>query len=174
MIGKRALKIVIVGNSGSGKTWLANRLAARSRSSVIHLDQIFWQPDGFNRKRSPMEIEQLIDASKKSESWIVEGVFGELAAKYLDEAELLIWLDIDWQTCNARLQARGSESKRHMNREQSDKGLRDLIEWASHYYDRSDGRSWMGHQELFSSFRGDRMRLTAEDEVEEFVARLET
>ncbi|MBM4263487.1 MAG: AAA family ATPase [Deltaproteobacteria bacterium] len=130
------IRAAIIGNSGSGKTWLANRLAAVKQSPVIHLDEIFWQPGGFNRKRTPVEIEQRIAASKQPASWIVEGVFGELAAMYLDETEVLIWLDIDWQTCKARLEARGSESKRHMNREQSEKGLRDLIEWASHYYDR--------------------------------------
>lgn len=166
------MRAVIIGNGGSGKTWLVNRLAARNHASVIHLDEIFWQPGGFDRKRSPMEIAELIEASKDAESWIVEGVFGELAAKYLDAAQMLIWLDIDWPICEARLQTRGSESKRHMNREQSEKGLRDLIERAPHYYDRNDGRSWTGHQALFDGFRGDRIRLTSQDEVEELLAHL--
>lgn len=167
------MKTVILGNSGSGKTWLANRLAL-DNISIIHLDEIFWQPGGFNRKRSPMEVAELIATSKQSASWIVEGVFGELAAAYLDEAELMIWLDIDWQTCKTRLQARGSESKRHMDREQSEQGLRDLIEWASHYYDRNDSRSRSGHQALFEGFRGDRSRFASQDEVDEFVREFES
>lgn len=168
------MKTVIIGNSGSGKTWLANRLAEGTDATVIHLDEFFWQPGSFDRKRTPMEVEQLITTSKRSPSWIVEGVFGELAARYLDDAELLILLDLDWPTCKARLQARGSESKRHLGREQSEKGLRDLIDWASHYYDRSDGRSWSGHQALFNTFRGDRICLTTQEKVEEFVAHLAT
>lgn len=163
------MKTIILGNSGSGKTWLANRLAKQTNATVIHLDEFFWQPGGFDRKRSPMEVEELIAASKRSASWIVEGVFGELAARYLDDAELLIWLDIDWALCRERLQARGSESKRHMDREQSEQGFRDLLEWASHYYDRSDGRSWTGHKSLFDGFRGDQLRLSTQDEVEEFM-----
>lgn len=163
------MKAIIIGNSGSGKTRLANRLAEGSDASVIHLDEIFWQPGGFDRKRSPVEVEESIEASKQSASWVVEGVFGELAARYLDEAELLIWLDIEWSLCRERLQARGSESKRHIGREQSEKGLRDLIEWASHYYDRNDARSRSGHQVLFDGFRGDRLQLKSAEAVREFV-----
>lgn len=163
------MKAIIIGNSGSGKTWLANRLAEGANATIIHLDEFFWQPGGFDRKRSPMEVEELIVTSKQSASWIAEGVFGELAARYLDEAELLIWLDIDWAICRERLQARGSESKRHMGREQSEKGSRDLIEWASRYDDRDDARSWRGHQILFDGFRGDRLQLKSPDAVREFL-----
>ena len=168
------MKAIIVGNSGSGKTWLASRLAESTNAAVIHLDEFFWQPGGFDRKRSPMEVEELIATTKQSASWIVEGVFGELAARYLDDAGVLIWLDIDWSLCRERLQARGSESKRHIGREQSEKGLRDLIEWASHYYDRTDGRSWSGHRALFDGFRGDRLSLKSQEEVLEFVHSLQT
>lgn len=168
------MRAIILGNSGSGKIWLADRLAEHMTATVIHLDEFFWQPGGFSRKRSPIEVEELIAASKQSASWIVEGVFGELAARYLGDAGMLIWIDIDWATCRERLLARASESKRHMSREQSEKGLRDLIEWASLYYDRTDGRSWSGHKALFDGFRGDRLSLKSPEDVLEFVHSLQT
>jgi deoxyadenosine/deoxycytidine kinase len=83
-----------------------------------------------------------------------EGVFGELAQKLFDRAQCLIWLDIDWQTCRARLLKRGSESKKHMGREESEEGLRRLVEWAAQYYERTNARSYEGHKKLMMSFPG--------------------
>jgi adenylate kinase family enzyme len=144
VIGLVQMKLIIIGNSGSGKSWLTTRLAATTKTLVVHLDEIFWEPGGFNQKRSSEELDRLITETKQGTSWIVEGVFGELTERYFDEAELFIWFDIDWEICRARLLARGSESKRHLGRVQSEKGLGELIEWASKYYDRDDSRSFAG------------------------------
>jgi ATP-dependent protease Clp ATPase subunit len=38
------MKTVIVGNSGSGKTWLAAKLAATTEVPVVHLDELFESP----------------------------------------------------------------------------------------------------------------------------------
>ena len=130
------MKIIIIGNSGSGKTWLATRLAVAISAPVVHLDDLFWEPGGFDKKRSREEVDHLIRQSKEGTSWVVEGVFGDLAELYCDVADLLVWLDIDWLICKTRLEERGSESKMHLDREQSEEGLRKLVEWAFHYYDR--------------------------------------
>jgi hypothetical protein len=117
------------------------------------------------RKGDQGEVARLLEESKRTASWVVEGVFGELAERYFAEAELLIWLDIDWKTCKSRLLARGSESKRHLGREQSEEGLKRLVDWASHYYDRGDLRSFVGHQSLMEKFPGKTLHLTSEEQV---------
>ena len=163
------MKTIILGNSGSGKTWLAKRLSNIFGAPVVHLDDFFWEPGGFDNQRSPEEVTLLIQRSQEKQSWIVEGVFGDLAEHYLDVAELLVWLDLDWEICRARLERRGSESKRHQKREQSQEGLRKLLEWASLYYQRRDRRSHSGHQRLFEEFAATKVRLTSEREVNEFL-----
>ncbi len=75
------MKIVIIGNSGSGKTWLAERLGNILSAPVVHLDDLFWEPGGFDKKRNIEHIELLIQQSKNEAAWIAEGVFGELMCK---------------------------------------------------------------------------------------------
>jgi adenylate kinase family enzyme len=157
------MRAVIIGNSGSGKTWLACRLATSGAASIIHLDHLFWEPGRFDRKRSTAEVQSLIEESKRTASWVVEGVFGDLAEHYLTDSDTLIWLDLEWSICRARLERRGSESKAHMNREQSEVGLSRLIEWASNYYTRTGKCSRHGHQQMFNAFSGRRVHVLSEE-----------
>jgi adenylate kinase family enzyme len=164
------MKTVIVGNSGSGKTWLAAKLAATTEVPVVHLDELFWQPGGFDQKKKPTETASLIESARRDSGWVVEGVFGELAAEFLVDADVLVWLDLDWAICEARLLARGSESKAHMARTQSEAGLVKLLDWASTYRSRDDARSFSGHFALFKAFDGPKARLWSEGDVDALLA----
>lgn len=148
------MKTAILGNSGSGKTWLANALAAATAVQAIHLDSIFWRPGGFDEKRPQVEATRLTEEAAKSKTWIVEGVFGDLLMPFLSNADVLIWLDPGWEVCEARLRRRGSESKAHRERIQSDQGFAKLSAWASTYDTRSDSMSRAAHSRIFNSFNG--------------------
>ena len=163
------MRIVIIGNSGSGKTWLANNLSSIYLAPIVHFDEIFWKPGGFDQKREPSEVLSLIDESKKTPSWVAEGVFGKIAEHYIENTDTFIWLDMPLGTCVERLKIRGSESKKHMNRVQSEQGLKELIEWASHYHDRKNLNSYSGHRKLFSNFSKKKFRLCNENDVSEFL-----
>ncbi|MEH8177165.1 hypothetical protein Q7I17_18155 [Aeromonas veronii] len=89
-------RILIIGNSGSGKSWLAARLAEGLTIREVNLDTIVWQPGGFNKKRPQHEIDHAIQTLFQEPSWVVEGVFGALAEQLLDAADTLLFLDLDW------------------------------------------------------------------------------
>jgi adenylate kinase family enzyme len=73
------MKAIIIGNAGSGKTWLAKRLAEGIDTPTVHLDEFFWELGWFDVKRAQEEVDRLIEESKRTAAWVVEGVFGELA-----------------------------------------------------------------------------------------------
>lgn len=160
---------VVIGNSGSGKTWLAKRLAAKAGSSVTHLDDVFWLPGGFDERRDPLEVSGLVDAKRVETLWIVEGVYGNLASQFLPSVPTLVWVDLPWHVCKQRLELRGSESKAHMGGGQSDLGLQELLGWAEAYGSRPGSSSEAAHRALFEAFEGQRFRLRSAAEVGEFL-----
>jgi len=164
------MRTVIVGNSGSGKTWLSQRLVNEELTPAISLDDIFWEPGGFDLKRPAADVALLIDKHLRHPGWVVEGVFGDLAERFLEASDELVWLDVPWSVCQARLLQRGSESKRHMKREQSAAGLDRLLSWAEDYYTRDGLCSHKGHKGLFSKFSRQKHRLTTEQDVAGYLA----
>ena len=159
------MRTVIIGNSGSGKTWLSRQLVNELLVSAISLDDIFWEPGGFDLRRPAADVASLIGEHLRQPGWVVEGVFGDLAEPFLEASDELVWLDVPWSVCQARLLERGSESKRHMNREQSAAGLDKLLSWAEHYYKRDGPCSRAGHKVLFSKFSSQKHCLSTEQDV---------
>lgn len=166
-------RVVIIGNGGSGKSYLARRLGSKFRIPVVHLDSIFWLPGGFNEKRSAPEIDQMIEDHRSRSEWIVEGVFGELAGRFLDLADLVIWLDLPWSVCEASLRARGSESSKQRDSIEAEESFRKLIVWSSEYWTRTNGRSHLGHKALFEGFARTKFRFEKRSDVDAFIEETE-
>jgi adenylate kinase family enzyme len=162
-------RIVIIGNSGSGKSYLAKSLSTIYPTPIIHLDQLFWMPGGFNEKRSVDEIKSEIERKRKEDSWIVEGVFGELAEIFLSRAQSLVFLDMDWTVCRAGLLVRGSESSKQLEAAKAEENFKKLLLWAEQYWTRTNLCSRSGHLRLFSNFAGQKYRFTCRSEVDNFL-----
>ena len=162
-------KILIIGNSGSGKSWLSDLLSRKLQLQEVNLDSIVWEPGGYNRKRSPRAIENEIVSLRSQHSWVVEGVFGALAEQLIPSADTLLFLDLERSVCESSLHARGSESSKQLDVEQAEKNFRELLKWASEYTVRESKSSRQFHQQLFSDFQGNKVRFTTRSQVNAFV-----
>lgn len=165
-------RIVIIGNSGSGKTHLGRRLSHHFDYSLIHLDSLFWEPGGFNLKRPEEIVYAEIARLCQTKTWIVEGVFGELAAEFCAHADYLIWLDQDWEACSQSLLQRGSESSKQLDKQSAEENFKKLLKWASEYWQREKPSSYYGHQLLFEQFSGEKICLQSRRSVNDFTASL--
>lgn len=174
--------ILIIGNSGSGKSWLASRLARVTQTPVVHLDTLVWEPGSYTAQRSEVRIDHEISLLAKTSPWIIEGVFGALAEQLLPSADTLVFLDVDWPMCHQALLSRGvknamegiteksTESETPQQAAAAEKSFQTLVQWASEYYTRQSKSSLYFHQQLFESFEGDKQRLTQRDQVARFLA----
>ena len=164
------MRTVIIGNSGSGKTWLAKCLAEKTGGLLVHLDDVFWLPGGFDQQRDRADVSLLIDNRCAEPEWVVEGVYADLASRFMPCALNLVWLDLPWVTCKQRLERRGSESKAHMNREQSAQGLLELIVWAEAYWSRQGSSGYSAHLALYEAFLGQRSRICSELDAQHYLS----
>ncbi|HIF9210669.1 TPA: AAA family ATPase [Photobacterium damselae] len=163
-------KVIIIGNSGSGKSWLSARLSTLLNVKEINLDSIVWEPGGYNKKRSQKSIDHELTQLESEPSWVVEGVFGALAEKLISSADTLIFLDIDWPVCKQSLLSRGSESSKQLDSELAEKNFKELLKWAFEYNSRVSKNSHSYHSQLFDQFVGTKLRFSTREEVDSFVA----
>src|SRR6266571_7391917 len=72
-------RTVIIGNSGAGKSALAESLAASIHVPVIDLDLLNWEGNGYGRKRDEDATRRMTLEVSAQPLWIIEGVYGWLA-----------------------------------------------------------------------------------------------
>lgn len=162
-------RILIFGNSGSGKSWLASKLAESLRMPIVHFDKHFWEPGGFNQKRDKQIVFQEITNLSQGKSWIMEGVFGELAEIALKNATFVVFLDKPWSECRAALMDRGSESAKQLDTVQAEESFKQLLQWAENYWNRSDLRSHTGHQALYDKAQCRKLIVKSRAEMDEVI-----
>jgi adenylate kinase family enzyme len=151
-------RLVVIGNSGSGKSTFADRVGAALKLSVHDLDRFHWLSNG--RKRDEAEAKELVSEVAAGEAWVIEGVYGWLAEVALSRATRLVWLDLTWADCRDALLSRG------LRRGMSADDQKALIVWASAYWTRATPSSFAGHEKLFQTFSGKRFRLKTRAEIE--------
>ncbi len=160
--GKDRLRTIIIGNSGSGKSWLAERLGDASAQRITDLDDVHWSPGGHDEKRDREAAIELAIAAARARSWIIEGVFGWLVQPIVHRATLLIWLDIPWLDCDRNLRSR-------YRGEIDTPSFRELVAWARAYWERRTPSSYAGHKSIYESFEKSKIRLTSRNQVDEFI-----
>lgn len=160
------LRTVIMGNGGSGKSWLAERLAVRLGCPVIDLDQIHWEPGGYNHARDKDVAKAAVRDAASAETWIIEGVYGWLVGEALPSATALIWLVLDDAECIANVKHRGPRGSTEV-------AFEGLLTWVADYRVRQNANSFWGHQRIFASFDGTRLTLQSRAEIGAFLQEIE-
>jgi adenylate kinase family enzyme len=83
--------IVVVGQSGSGKSRFSLLLGRKLGLSVIHADKIFWKPGWVDPDNDEYRAE--IDGLTSGDAWIFDGIPGRVFDIILPRADVIIWLE---------------------------------------------------------------------------------
>lgn len=159
-------RTIIIGNSGSGKSWLAQRLAQKTGAVCLDLDDVYWVGAGYQRARERAEAIALANACAAQQRWIIEGVYGWLAAEVLARATALIWLCPAEAECVANIHGRGPRGNA------STASFADLLQWASTYRTRTGSSAYAFHQKLFDDFTGARCKLQSRQDMQTLLERV--
>lgn len=150
-------RIVIIGNSGSGKSTHARAMAARQGLAHLDLDTIAWQPTAPTTRRALTDSALAIAAFQaKHPGWVMEGCYADLAELALAHATRLVFLNPGVEACIANCRARPWEPHKYSSAAAQDRNLPMLVEWVRGYDTRDDEFSRRRHRELFDRFSGDK------------------
>ena len=165
-------KIAIIGSSGAGKTTLAKKISSRLKVKVYHLDRFFWQPDWI-RESGERRIDTLKGFVQKRQ-WIIEGTYLNSSELHLNEADIIIFLDMPpflcfWRIIMRHLNYRGLRRcdipKGSTNR-LTFLGMLQVLAFRLRAHGKLEDKLYKFPQEKI-------IRLHSPKEVESFLARLE-
>lgn len=95
--GKEYRRIILVGSSGSGKSYLSKELAAVTGYPLTHLDNEFWQPNWVGTPREDWIVRQ--KELMRTDTWILDGNYSDTLELRFRAADLVIFLDINRLVC---------------------------------------------------------------------------
>jgi adenylate kinase family enzyme len=152
-------RILIYGNSGSGKTTMARELQDRYGLPHLDLDSVAWAAPG---ERLPLteSVTALEAFHAANPSWVVEGSYGSLVEAALPLCTELRFLNPGVEACVANCRRRPWEPEKYASAEEQDARLAFLLDWVQAYPDREDEYGLKAHRALFDGFDGERREYT--------------
>jgi adenylate kinase family enzyme len=149
------MRVLIVGNSGSGKSWRARELARQHQLAHLDLDTIYFVP-GLIAVARPMaevlaDLRAFMDANP---AWVAEGCYGDVIEAALPSCSELLFMNPGKEACLANNGKRPWERHKYASPEQQDSMLPFLLDWVGSYYERDDTCSYQYHRSLFDGFAG--------------------
>lgn len=118
-------RVLIIGNSGGGKSTLARRLGEKLGLPVIHLDVLFWKPGWVESDRD--DYRTRVMAALQAPAWICDGQFTSTFHLRMPMSDTIVWIDQPRALCLFRAIWR-AVTYRHGGRPDMAEGCREKID----------------------------------------------
>lgn len=149
------MKVIVIGNSGTGKSTHARMLAQEHGLEHLDLDSIMWEPNQIAVLRPTADVQRdLKDWVGQRDRWVVEGVYGEIASSILAADVHLHFLNPGLDVCLRNNAARPWEPEKYETPELQQSMYETLIDWVKGYYTRDDAWSYAYHRAMYDGFSG--------------------
>lgn len=148
-------RILIYGNSGSGKTTMARCLAAELGVPHLDLDSIAWDRPVV-RRSLPATLVLLEEFVAAHPSWVIEGCYGDVVAAATVHCFELRFLNPGVEACVANCLRRPWEPSKFASKAEQDAMLEALLDWVRLYPTREDEYGLAKHRAVFDAFPGAR------------------
>ena len=148
-------RVLIFGNSGSGKTSLAKALCEENSLAHLDLDSLAWAPTNPPQRAdlecSKSDIECFTSANN---DWVIEGCYTDLLEMVAPLSTEIIFLNLPVEDCIANARRRPWEPHKYPSKAAQDNNLPMLLEWISQYTNRGDTFSFHTHHAFFEGYKG--------------------
>ncbi|WP_372655612.1 shikimate kinase [Halobacteriovorax sp.] len=148
-------KIIIFGNSSSGKSTLAKQLCLEKGLAHLDLDTLAWELTSPPERRALLDSkEEILKFIKSHNSWVIEGCYSDLIRFALPSSSDIIFMNIPVDLCVSNAKKRPWEPHKYSSKEEQDSNLSMLIDWIRQYDKREDELSRLAHEKLYKEFKG--------------------
>jgi len=163
------LRVLIFGNSGSGKTTRARATAEKYACCHLDLDTVAWREGSNPPARKPLsESEEEIRAILAGkQDWVIEGCYSDLLGLVVSQSTEIIFLNPGVEACIENSRARPWEPHKYDSPEAQNANLEMLIAWIRQYEERTDEFSLRAHQKLFDDYAGKKRESTTNEPLEQ-------
>jgi len=156
------MRVLIMGNSGSGKSYRAQAMAAQHGLAHLDLDTIVWEPGLIAVPRAPEQVRaELLAFVEGNASWIAEGCYGDLVEAALPFCSELVFMNPGLEVCLENNRRRPWEPHKYASMEAQQSKLSFLLEWVAGYYTRDDAMSYARHRQIVDGFSGNKTEVNA-------------
>ena len=90
-------RILIIGNTGAGKTTFAHELSEKISLPIVHLDKLYWC--GHWEHRSKEEFDELLWAELEKSEWIIDGNYNRTLPRRLEFCDTVFFFDFSPLVC---------------------------------------------------------------------------
>ena len=162
---QRDMKVVIFGNSASGKSTFAKKLAKQYQLAHLDLDTLAWLPASSpetppQRQDIAVSVAKINDFISQQPSWVIEGCYSDLLSHTLELCTEVVFLNLPVEDCITNAKNRPWEPHKYHSKAEQDANLPMLIDWIAQYESRDDTFSKSAHQSLYAKFNGKKIELT--------------
>lgn len=162
------MKLLIIGNAGCGKTYLAHKLGKQLKIPVFHIDDIWFKPGGYGpeHERTAQERKKIMKSIMAKKNYIIEGASGISAREFAKHVSHLVMIAYDKKVCIESIKTRKLPKGQVSTPEQT----AFLVKMAKKYYDpKNEGSiSFNTHTEIFDDFCGSKYYITDRDDANRF------
>jgi len=132
------MKIHIIGGSGTGKSFIAEKISKKYNVNHYDLDDIFWdnKSDAYGTKMPVEKRIQLLNDILKNDNWVIEGVYYDWLSDSFKNADMIFILIIPSLIFNKRIIFRYFKRKLGIlksNKKESLKSLKQLLIWTNNF-----------------------------------------
>ncbi len=163
------MRVLIIGNSGSGKSTIAKRLASEENLAHLDLDTIAWKKNTPTIRLSYDRSCSLIDEfTELHADWVIEGCYSTLIEHASKMADLLVFMNLSTRDSIENCRKRPWEPHKYPSKEEQDENLPMLMDWISNYSERDDELSYTAHRRVFDRFAGEKNEILTNSQAEQF------
>lgn len=154
------MRIILLGNAGSGKSTMARRLVGNASIPRLSLDAIAWD-EGTARRPIEDSLADLYRFMGMHDQWVMEGCYGDLVEAALPRCTELRFLNPGVAVCVAHCRSRPWEPDKFPSPQAQQAMLESLIEWVLRYETRDDEYGLSCHRRIFDAFAGRKREFTS-------------